>query len=109
MGEAQITIRESDDGKMIELRIGASAILRMPENATSGYRWALDGPDAAIVTVREDGFIGHAATIGSAGTMQWTLIAKAAGTTQIRLKLWRHWEGDASVLKRFAVTLQIRP
>jgi inhibitor of cysteine peptidase len=39
----------------------------------------------------------------------WTLRARAPGRTRVGLKRWRHWEGDKSVVERFAVTLDIKP
>lgn len=37
-----------------------------------------------------------------------TLSVAAAGTTAIALKRWRPWEGDASILNRFTVTVDVR-
>jgi hypothetical protein len=36
-------------------------------------------------------------------------VARASGRTRLALKRWRHWEGDASIVERFAVTLDIKP
>lgn len=30
-------------------------------------------------------------------------------STRVRLKRWRHWEGDKSVVERCAITLDIKP
>jgi hypothetical protein len=37
------------------------------------------------------------------------LVARGPGRTRLGLKRWRHWEGDASIVERFAVTLDIKP
>ena len=36
------------------------------------------------------------------------LVARAPGDVALRLKLWRSWEGDFSISRRFYATLQIR-
>jgi predicted secreted protein len=38
----------------------------------------------------------------------WKLVARRPGRTRVALKRWRHWEGDASIAERFAVTLDIK-
>ena len=47
--------------------------------------------------------------VGSGGETTWRLTPTASGTTQVTLKLWRHWEGDTSIRKRFSVTLSVKP
>jgi inhibitor of cysteine peptidase len=109
MAQAVAIFTEADNGKSVELRVGDSVALRLYENAATGYRWSFEQLDPAAVDAREDGYTRQSDAIGSGGDMQWTLEAKAPATTQVKLKLWRSWEGDASVQKRFALTLRIRP
>ncbi len=45
--------------------------------------------------------------IGSGGWRTLTFKAISAGTSPIKLKYWRAWEGDASVVKRFDITVQV--
>jgi hypothetical protein len=35
--------------------------------------------------------------------------AKAPGSTTIKLKRWRQWEGEGSVVERFELTLRVSP
>ena len=46
--------------------------------------------------------------MGGGGVTTWTLSVIAAGTISIALKQWRPWEGDASVLDRFTLTVHAR-
>jgi inhibitor of cysteine peptidase len=103
------TLSEADDGESLPLKVGDCVTLRLHENASTGYRWVFDGFDANAIDAREDGYAAGAGSVGSGGDVQWTLQAKSAGTAHVKLKLWRAWEGEASVRKRFAVTLMIRP
>jgi hypothetical protein len=35
--------------------------------------------------------------------------ATAPGTTTVKLKRWREWEGERSVVERYEITLEISP
>ena len=109
MGQAVMTQGDADDGRTVELRVGDTLALQLYENASTGYRWSFEDLDEKIVSAREDGYVRRREAVGGGGTMQWTLEAKAAGTAQIKLRLWRRWEGDASIQKRYALTLIIGP
>jgi len=37
------------------------------------------------------------------------ITAKAPGETRIKLKRWRQWEGESSVVERYEFTLRISP
>ena len=89
------------------MRVGATVMLHLPEHAASGFRWTLDGlPDC--VTLESSTYRPAAAGIGSGGHMEWVLKARRLGDAALTLKLWRDWEGDASIRQRFEVTLAIR-
>lgn len=102
-------ITETNNGKTIELHVGDEVTLRLPENASTGYRWALEDVGADLVDVQEGKYISLSNAVGSGGEMQWLVRAKAAGSTQIKLKRWRQWEGEKSIIERFSVTLKIMP
>ncbi len=109
MAQAVTTLTELDNGKTVELRVGDTFALHLYENAATGYRWSFDDLDRKVVTALEEAYVRRSEAVGSGGHMQWTLAAGASGTTQIKLKRWRQWEGDASIQERFAVTLIVRP
>ena len=102
-------VTETDNGTIVELHVGDEVVLRLPENATTGYRWALEAADANLVDLKEGEYLPVSGATGSGGEAQWTVRAKTAGTAQIRLKRWRQWEGEGSVRGRFEVTLRIVP
>jgi len=45
---------------------------------------------------------------GGAGRPSKRFRAIGAGSGKLSLKYWRQWEGDASIVKRFVVTVQAR-
>jgi len=103
------TLTQADSDRTIEVAAGDTIRLRLHENASTGYRWAFEDANTELVDVREDPYVRRSDAVGSGGDTQWTLTAKAPGTAQISLKLWRQWDGDRSVQERFAVTLRIKP
>jgi inhibitor of cysteine peptidase len=100
-------LTKADNGKTVKSPIGGEIVLRLPENPSTGYRWAVEAVDAKLVDVQENEYVPLSDKVGSGGVAQWIIRAKATGTTQIRLKRWRHWEGERSVLERYEFTLRI--
>jgi inhibitor of cysteine peptidase len=108
MTQAAATLTDADNGRSVDVHVGDALLLRLPENATTGYRWSFDGLDTAMVSANDGEHARSSEAVGSGGETTWTLSPKVAGTTKISLKLWREWEGDSSIKKRFAVTLAIK-
>ena len=107
--EAKISsiLTSADNGKTVDLRVGAEAELRLRENPSTGYRWALDAADSRLVAIEEGEYVSTAKMIGAGGETQWLIRAKAPGLTEIKLKRWRPWEGERSVVERYQITLRI--
>lgn len=111
-----MTLTAADNGTTIDVRVGDTVLLRLRDRP-GGFTWKLDGPESALVEVREvprseterPRTDGPVTPVGGPSDMKWTLTARAPGTAQVTLKLWRKWEGDASVQTRFGVTLRIKP
>jgi inhibitor of cysteine peptidase len=97
----------ADNGKRIALRVGAEATLRLPENPSTGYRWAVEAADSHLVEVTQSDYAPASNAPGSGGETQWTIKAKAPGSTTVTLKRWRPWEGDKSVVERYGVTIDV--
>jgi inhibitor of cysteine peptidase len=107
MTDARITLTEADNDRSVALKVGQAIAVTLPENASTGYRWAVDGADAALLTVRDPEASYPSGALGSGGHVTWTFVTKAPGATTVTLKRWRHWEGDASVVQRFGFHLSI--
>ena len=106
---AMLSLTENDDGRSVEVRAGDTVRISLPENATTGYRWAIDRIDQDVIEAvgSEPHYQGKA--VGSGGQVAFTLRAKKTGSGEIVLKNWRHFEGDASVTKRFRVRVEVKP
>ena len=107
--DAMQSLTEADNGRTVDLRVGESVRLTLPENATTGYRWAIDRLDRDVV--EEAGSEPHPSggAIGSGSNVTFDFTAKKAGSGEVALKYWRHFEGDGSVVKRFSFRLNVQP
>ncbi len=102
-------LTSADNGGTFESRVGETVVLRLPENASTGYRWAVDAVDASLVEIEEGEYVSTSKTMGGGGEAQWLIKAKAPGVTRLKLKRWRQWEGERSVVERYEITLRIAP
>ena len=106
---AMLTIGESDNGRTLDIGCGESVRVSLPENATTGYRWAIDRYDERVIEAIASEAAYPAGTPGSGGEVAFTLRGKNVGSGEITLKYWRHWEGESSVRARFQVRLNVHP
>jgi inhibitor of cysteine peptidase len=102
-----ITLTEGDSGKVVDIPQGHIITIQLPENPTTGFRWAVDKRDDQVVVIEHDDYTSTGAGIGSGGTHTFTLKAVRPGSAQFRLKLWREWEGDASITNHFDLTIRV--
>ena len=99
------SLTEADNERTVDLRVGESVRLTLPENATTGYRWAIDRPDRDVVEEAGSEPDPSGGAIGSGGNVTFDFTAKKAGNGEVALKYWRHFEGEGSVVKRFRIRL----
>lgn len=99
---------EADDGRTVDLHVGEAVSVTLPENATTGYRWAIDRLDRGIVEANESRPRYPSGPVGSGGEVTFAFKATSPGNGEVVLKHWRHFEGDASVTKRFRVRLNAK-
>lgn len=102
-------IVENDNERTVDLRLGDSIQVLLPENATTGYRWAIDRYDKEFIEALETEPRYMANAVGSGGEVAFIFKGKKIGTGEIMLKRWRHWEGDSSVASRFHIRLHVQP
>jgi inhibitor of cysteine peptidase len=103
-----VTLTREDNDKTIEVHAGDSIVVRLPENPTTGFAWAIDRADDEVLRLQSSEY-SPAAGVGVGGGGQRNLTFKAIrpGTVTLRLKLWRDWEGDKSVTDRFTTTIRV--
>jgi len=107
-GSPTITLTLADSGTAVDLPVGDRLVLQLEENPTTGYRWGLEPLDQEVVAVEHVEYApARGGAVGGGGQRTWTVVARKPGTATLQLKLWRPWEGDASISKRFTARLEI--
>jgi len=104
--EVHLTIK--DDGSALEIAIDTIVIVSLEGNPSTGFAWAIDHIDQTILKGSQSNFdTTSGASIGSNGKSTFRFQSVKKGNGKISLKYWRHWEGDASIRKRFEVRVKV--
>jgi predicted secreted protein len=98
----------SDNGKTIQAHVGDEINIALDANPTTGYGWSIEKNNGTLLTLKQSNYSASSSAIGSGGTQTLTFVAKSVGTANLQLKYWRSFEGDKSITRRFAVTIQIQ-
>ncbi len=81
-----LELNETDADKTIELAAGDAVEIRLPENATTGYRWTLQPISKSICEVITEERHGAAEVVpGAPGSHVWQLKAIQAGDCKIEI------------------------
>jgi inhibitor of cysteine peptidase len=102
-----LVFHQSDSGHPLEVPVGATFALELRDASTTGYRWAVEELDERVLDLAGSR-VRPGGGIGATGTITFVFKAKAPGAARLRLKLWRSWVGDASIVERFDAPLQLR-
>ena len=106
---AMPTLTDDDNGRTVAVHVGDVLAIRLAENASTGFRWAPDGFDAGLLKLDGTSASYPGAAVGSGGTAEFRFRVLHAGRGTLGLKYFRHWEGDASIARRFAITVDAVP
>ena len=103
-----ITWTEADAGVPRALNVHQDFLLELEETPSTGYRWNLEAePPTAIEILGTRWNTPDPGGAGAAGRRSFHLRVLTPGEIQLHLKLWRQWQGDASVLRRLEFTLHV--
>ena len=98
-------LTEHDNGATIDVRIGDSVSITLPENPTTGYTWTVDDGGAALLKASPPVRERSSDAVGAGGQVSFAFLAQAAGRTTISLTHRRPWEGQAAAIARYSVTV----
>lgn len=91
-------LNEQDSGRTVKVKRGSMITIRLVENPTAGYRWAVEA-GSGLEQVGDQNEPGGG--IGGTGVRELQFHAKSIGTHELRLKNCRGREGESSVIGRF--------
>jgi inhibitor of cysteine peptidase len=106
---AEYRIERADTEKVVEVNLGDSIIISLPENVTTGYRWSVDLLDEHIVDLQDSqSTLQHGSGIGRGSSRTFFFRAKAVGVTPAQFLLRRSWGPKESAVDEFTMTVQVR-
>lgn len=105
---SQVTLAGGDSGREIEVAPEGTIVIRLDSNPTTGYSWAVDSLDDEVLTLTQDTYEAPVnGAIGQGGIQELRFASGASGESELVLKYWRPWEGDASVVERFTINVVV--
>ena len=106
---SSIPLTHADKGTTVDVPEGGEVVIRLEENPTTGYVWALDQTDDTVLRLQSsDVSPPSGSALGAGGARTFTFTAGQPGTAHLELKLWREWEGDSSTIERYDVDIQVQ-
>jgi len=104
-----LILTRADHNRSAEIRVGERLMVRLPENPSTGYTWAIDETDRRLLALDSTDYaVPTEGFVGARGLRAFTFTARQPGEVALKFKYWRFWEGDASTTEHYAVTVQIR-
>lgn len=97
----------AENGTTVHCRVADEIVVRLPENPTTGFRWQVATIDGPIEAAGDDFELTPPVAIGSGGTREIRFRALNTGIAAFSLVHGQPWEGEGSVDKRFAVSVEI--
>jgi inhibitor of cysteine peptidase len=106
----------ADNGRRIGVDVADTVVVRLPENATTGYVWQvadLSGPARLVDDRAEPGAavpgaaVPGAAVPGAAGLRRLELAFTDSGAVTLRAVQRRPWEPATSLLAEYRVELRV--
>lgn len=94
-----VVVEDGQSGTGVDVPAGDMLVVRLRENPSTGYRWSVEQADE--LTVEDNGAAGAAEGAGAARLHEFRFRATGPGNHHLRLRHWRDWEGEGSVIARF--------
>jgi inhibitor of cysteine peptidase len=102
-----LTIDQSYDGRSVDLAVGQAIELRLPENPTTGFSWAVQTDGGPACSVAEGPPAPAGALPGQGREHAWEIRGVQAGTCRIGLAYRRPWETGAPPAQEFHVGIRV--
>jgi inhibitor of cysteine peptidase len=108
-----IQVDEGFDGREVVLRSSEMLEVRLSENASTGYRWAmppeLNANWASTLREVEDTFESTGSTPGKPGTRVLRFEAIQSGKAELFLEYRRSWADSAKPARSFRLRVRVEP
>ncbi|MEU6553778.1 protease inhibitor I42 family protein [Streptomyces sp. NPDC046915] len=101
MGEVHVSAQDEE----VRAGPGDDIVVRLPENATTGYRWHVESLDGGLEVVADDYAPPGEILPGAGGTRVLRLRPAEAGEARLELVLQQPWGDD--VADRYALRVTV--
>jgi len=98
-------LNEQDSSRTVYTELGKVVTVCLKENPTTGYRWTVETANG-LEQIGDHFKAGGA--IGAAGVREFQFRSRKVGSYELRIKNWREWEGESSIMARFAVKIIVK-
>jgi inhibitor of cysteine peptidase len=100
-----LQITKDRSGGEVDVKLGESFEIELPENRTTGHRWHLRSSGGPVVEPQDDSFQAPARPPGAAGVRRWLFRAVTAGSADLEMEYRRPWEKRA--VETFRITVRV--
>lgn len=97
-------LRKHDSGSRIRIEAGETITIYLEEMVAGGYCWDIDYNDGLVKT--SDNYIPGNAP-GAQSLRELKFRSQHVGNFELRLKHWRPWEGDTSIIDDFKIQISV--
>lgn len=98
-------LSEQDSGHTIDIEVNKIVTIRLKENPTTAYLWTVER-DRGLEYYGERFEPGGA--IGGGGIRVFQFRTTQIGSYELRMKNWREWEGEGSIINRFYIRFIVK-
>jgi len=103
-----VLVDDTNNGQTIPINEGATIIVKLPENPSTGYSWNLTGTDGLAVT--EDEYIApETQALGAEGVHSWTMKPQTTGLVTFSAVYDLPWEGQQPGDQTYSVSFYVVP
>jgi predicted secreted protein len=105
-----LDLKKSDSGKEIAIEVGDVISIELERSGSTGYEWYFDKSyKENFELIREETETSSGrGLVGTPVVKKWILKAITEGKMEIKLYLYRDWEGKDKSVDRFTVEVEIR-
>ncbi len=101
-----VTVGPAANGKTVRLKVGATLVVRLAGNPTTGYTWSTKAVDRRVLKPLPIAYSASSNLPGSGGIFRIRFRAIARGTTTLRLVYARPFEHTAPP-RRFSLRVVV--
>jgi predicted secreted protein len=101
VGEVHVSAQDGE----VRVALGDDVVVRLPENATTGYRWQVETLDGALRVAADDYAPPGRLLPGAGGTRELRLRPTGAGEARLALVLKQPWGDD--IAERYALRVTV--